>query len=271
MSKDQKGPKYDAHFTLPTDKFNARGLGGTGKVYGVCTIHRSDIPSIQYMDVDIRTVDWDKEGRVSIIQLLPHVSQDYHKLAIFNIYAVNGTENLYRDPRTGVVKGTRHDRKLVFHRLLAEECLKMEREGWAVMMAGDFNVAPDARDGHPKLRTWPMQHCVNRADFLYRFLGATTGMIGRMEEKEKLVKEDEVNRWHGVDVWRETHQHERNYTYHSRTREWGSSCDRVDYVLASKGLFEAGNIFETGILDSEVERGPSDHVPVFASIRLNSV
>jgi hypothetical protein len=59
-------PSYEAHFTLPDDPHNARGLRGNGKVYGVCSIIRSDLSS-KFDNMKVRTVDWDREGRVSVV------------------------------------------------------------------------------------------------------------------------------------------------------------------------------------------------------------
>ncbi|KAF2010596.1 DNase I-like protein [Aaosphaeria arxii CBS 175.79] len=257
-----KGPSYEVHFVLPTDKQNARGLGGSGKVYGVCSIIRTDLVVTHNVAVAAETINWDNEGRVSCIKLQPS-SKSERGLAIFNIYAVNGTENPYRDPKSGTIIGTRHDRKLEFHRLLMEESLRLEREGYNIVMAGDFNVAPDARDGYPKLRTWPQQHCVNRADFLAKYLR-------RPREEVEDVDSSIHSSWQGVDVWREAHMDERRYTYYPRTRSWGTTCDRVDYILTSKTLWDCGKVLVSGILDSEAERGPSDHVPVYASINIST-
>jgi exonuclease III len=247
VSSGDKGPMYEAHFTLPNDPYNARGLRGSGKVYGVCSILRTDLR--QRYEVNVRTVDWDKEGRVSVVELVTNS----RKLAIFNIYAVNGTENSYRDPTTGTVRGTRHVRKLEVHRLLMQECMDLEASGWDVLLAGDMNVAPDFRDGHPKLRTFPQQHSINRTDFHRRLLESKDG------EKKGL---------NGVDVWRRMHGEERRYTYYSRGREWGTSCDRVDYFIAGRRAWDEGMIKATGIMDSEGERGPSDHCPIWADIEL---
>lgn len=41
-NEDINEPRYEVFFTLPTDRFNARGPGNNGKIYGVCTILRSD-------------------------------------------------------------------------------------------------------------------------------------------------------------------------------------------------------------------------------------
>jgi exonuclease III len=248
---DAKGPLYEAHFVLPDDPYNARGLRGSGKVYGVCSILRKDL-SDKY-DINIRTVDWDREGRITVVEVKS--KSDSSKLAVFNIYAVNGTDNPYRDPATGAVKGTRHDRKLEVHRLLMQECKDLEKEGWDVLLGGDMNVALDARDGHPKLRTFPQQHDANRVDFHNKLLegedGAETGGLK------------------GVDVWRKMHGEERRYTYFSRGREWGTSCDRVDYFIAGRS-WEKGCIRACGIMDSEAERGPSDHVPIWVDFELQN-
>jgi exonuclease III len=244
-----EGPKYEAHFTLPTDSYNAHGPRGSGKVYGVCSIMRTELRTLYR--VNIRTVDWDQEGRISVVEL----ATDSAKLAIFNIYAVNGTENPYRDSRTGEVKGTRHDRKLQVHRLLMQECCELEAAGWNVLIAGDINIAPDARDGYPKLRTFPVQHRINRADFHEKLLS------GKKEQ-------DESTGLNGVDVWREMHGDERRYTYFSRGREWGSSCDRVDFVVAGRGMWDKGMVKASGIMDNKAERGPSDHCPIWVDVRL---
>jgi exonuclease III len=246
-SPSDSGPKYDAHFTLPTDVQNARGPRGSGKVYGVCSILRRDLYPTS--TVNVRTVDWDNEGRVSVDEL----TSGKEKLAVFNIYAVNGTDNPYRDPATGRVKGTRHDRKRRFHAELSQECRKLEGQGWDVLIGGDVNIAPDARDGWPNLRVFPQAHVLNRADFHERFLdsGKEVGLGG-------------------VDVWREMHEGERRYTYYPRSREWGTSCDRVDFFVLGRKAWDKGLITGCGILDSEAERGPSDHVPIWVDVSFPS-
>ncbi|KAL6707014.1 hypothetical protein ACN47E_004964 [Coniothyrium glycines] len=243
------GPEYEAHFVLPTDQYNARGLRGNGKVYGVCSILRKDLRD-KY-EISVRTVKWDHEGRISVIELVSNAV----KLAIFNIYAVNGTENPYRNPSTGSIRGTRHDRKLQVHHLLMRECLDLEQVGWDILLVGDMNVASDARDGHPKLRTFPRQHVINRADFRAKLL-------------ESPSHGGESQSFKGVDIWRQMYPEERKYTYYSRGRDWGTSCDRVDYYIAGRGAWEKDYIKNCGILDSEAERGPSDHVPIWADLQL---
>ncbi|KAH7092637.1 Endonuclease/exonuclease/phosphatase [Paraphoma chrysanthemicola] len=243
---ETRGPMYEAHFILPDDPQNARGPRGSGKVYGVCSILRTDLRDAY--NVSLRSVAWDKEGRISVVEL----QTSKCKLAVFNIYAVNGTTNPYRDPANGNVRGTRHDRKLEVHRLLMQECLKLQDQGWDVLLGGDMNVAPDQRDGHPNLRTFPYQHVLNRADF----------------HQKLLAKEDNAKGLNGVDVWREMHDEERQYTYYSRGRPWGTSCDRVDYFIAGRTLWEKAMIKACGIMNTEAERGPSDHCPIWLDIDL---
>ena len=73
----------------------------------------------------------------------------------------------------------------------------------------------------------------------------------------------------GVDVFRALRGKQRKYTYHPRgENKWGSSCDRVDLIIASKSLYENGGIDDTGILDSPQERGTSDHVPLWVKVKL---
>jgi exonuclease III len=249
-STDAQGPVYNAFFTLPTDHFNARGPRGRGKIYGVCNIIRRDLTNTYH--IGVRTVGWDNEGRVSVVEVKSRSSTA--KLAIFNLYAVNGTDNAYRDSATGAVKGTRHDRKREFHSLLMGECKELEEQGWDVLLAGDMNVALDERDGFPKLRVFPQAHVINRADFHDKLL-EDSGM-------------EKSNGFGGVDVWRKTHSEERQYTYFSPGRKWGSNCDRVDYFIAGRNAWEKGCVTACGIMDSEEEMVPSDHVPIWADFEM---
>ena len=232
------GPKYDVFFTLPTDRFNARGWGG--RVYGVSTIIRKDVHEAHVACV--RTVDWDHEGRVSVVEL-------HGGLHVWNVYAVNGTDNAWRDPESGAVVGTRHDKKLLVQRKIVEDCVEAERSGCRVLIVGDLNVAPENVDGYPNLRTFPEQHVVNRSDFNARFFRDQGGL-------------------RAVDVWRSLKGDEKRYTYFPRGRPWGSSCDRVDLIIASRSLTD--QVVDVEIFDSDEERGPSDHVPLAVEIRLSS-
>ncbi|VBB76709.1 Putative protein of unknown function [Podospora comata] len=250
---------YTLDTVLPRDKYNVRGF--QGKLYGVGTIIRKDFAR-GHVSL-IREADWDLEGRVSIVELKKGLSQD-RPLALLNIYAVNGTSSPYRLPDTGKAVGTRHDHKIVFHSRLRNECLELEAQGYNVVVAGDLNVARGVLDGHPNLRTYPSQHCLNRVDFNAKFFGQEDNKRARAHVRTSNEKQACLD---AIDVFRALHRTERRYTYHPRTAHWGSSCDRVDLILASKRLWEEGLVLSTGILDSPQERGPSDHVPLWVELK----
>jgi exonuclease III len=254
---------YILNTVLPRDKHNARGF--QGKLYGVGTILRTDFARDHVARV--RHVDWDLEGRVSIVEMRPSSGCAKSKpLALINVYAVNGTLAPYRSPEDGQIVGTRHDHKLAFHSRLRDECLALEARSFHVVVAGDLNVARGVLDGHPNLRSFPKQHCINRADFNAKFFGeednrrAQTYMDGRAD---KCLD--------AVDVFRAMHGAERRYTYYPRSRDWGSSCDRVDLIFVSKGLWEAGRVAQTGILNTPQERGLSDHVPLWVDVAMDEM
>lgn len=120
-----------------------------------------------------------------------------------------------------------------------------------------MNVAPDQRDGFPRLRTYPPDHVRNRVDFKTWLMPGLGGEGGK------------VSGFEGVDSWRAMHAEERRYTYFPRARPWGASCDRVDYFVAGKGMWDAGWVKGCGILDCVEERGPSDHVPIWGDFWCN--
>lgn len=265
---DDTGPEYTVRFCLPRDKYNARGFGR--KVYGVATIMRKD-----FFDQEVRVcreVHWDLEGRVLIVETR-------NRLAVLNLYAVNGTDFDYKDPDTGSVVGTRHDRKLAFHRLLLQECKDLERKGFRVVVTGDFNISPQPIDGFPKIRTLPEQHVRNRADYIHKFLN-----------------EENMNGLRAVDSFRYLHPKTKKYSWLSTTRPWLSSCDRVDHILLSRSIVEDRKtvltttsassplqegapsssedtslkvrLLEADILMTEADRSPSDHCPIFVTLEV---
>ncbi|POS70071.1 hypothetical protein DHEL01_v211538, partial [Diaporthe helianthi] len=269
------------HSTSTSLEFNARLLGG--KLYGVGTILREDFAN--HNVVTVRHAEWDLEGRVSIVELLRGSGAGISgrdtgpgeqgergvsapAVALVNVYAVNGTSAPYRSPENGQTVGTRHDHKIPFHSKLRDECLQLEKRGFDVVVAGDLNVARGQLDGHPNLRTWPKQHCINRADFNLKFFSKDDN-----NRADAHVGQDDPNRgepsWQGVDVFRALRGRERKYTYHPRGEsEWGSSCDRVDLIVASENLYQNGRVEDTDILDSPQERGTSDHVPLWVKLSL---
>lgn len=247
-------PSYKAFFSLPKDKYNARGFGR--KVYGVCSIVQQDFCDA-YVE-KVREVDWDLEGRFLVCETRP--MQSVPKLAIFNLYAVNGTDAPYKDPDTGKPFGTRHGRKLRVHKLLQAECKALLSRGFQIVLAGDFNVARASNDGHPNLRTSPKQHCVNRADFEARFFHRGDGS----EKPEKGECEDDEGLGL-VDSFRHLHGDKAGYTYYPRGKEFGKSCDRVDMILTSASLKH--RIAQAGIHETAADRGTSDHVPLYIHLR----
>jgi exonuclease III len=258
-SEPEVSPDYTAHFCLPTDKYNATGFGR--KVYGVCSIVRQDFAD-KYVE-RMRTVDWDAEGRFSVIETKANF--DLPKLAIFNVYMVNGTENAYKDPTTGAVTGTRHTRKLAVHRLLQAEVRKLESDGFRVIIAGDINIAVAKIDGHPNLRVTPHQHVLNRQDFTRHFLGnADTNELdsgdGTAAGETPSVGLDMA------DTFRSLHPDKKGYSYYPRGRSFGESCDRVDMILCSRSL--EARCTEAGMLATAADRGTSDHVPIYATFHL---
>lgn len=184
----------------------------------------------------IRTVDWDLEGRVLICDIAAR------SLAVINVYAVNGTTYDYRDPATGAVVGTRHDRKRAFHTLLCDEIRSYESKGWEVVVAGDINISRTKDDSFPQLRMGE-DHVRNRADF-----------------EKKLMQDLGM-----LDTFRLINGMAKKYTYRPTNRPWGAGGDRVDMILVTKGLKDA--VKAADILDgSPDERGPSDHVPLFVTM-----
>lgn len=239
-------PTYKVFFCLPRDKYNARGFGR--KVYGVCTIIRQD-----YHDSSVERVrecDWDTEGRILVCE-----TSTAPKLAIINLYAVNGTDLPYKDSQTGQVMGTRHDRKLQVHQLLQTECRHLEAKGFGVILAGDMNVARSPLDGHPKLREYPLQHCINRTDFESRFFGGTP------IHQDHKPSDAGLNM---LDSFRHLHPQTTGYTYYPRGKAFGSSCDRVDMIMLSRNL--EASLRHAGIHETPDDRGPSDHVPLYATL-----
>lgn len=227
------GPSYSTFFSLPRDKYNAKGFGG--KVCGVATLVRDDCATISS-----REVSWDREGRVLTTELEA-------KIVVINGYWVNGTDFPYKDSETGQVAGTRHDRKRGFHQLMLDETLGLQSRGYHVILAGDMNISRGPLDGHPNIRMGSC-HVENREDFNTKFFLSKGGM-------------------RGIDTFRHVHGEKRKYTYYSHARIWGNRCNRIDLIIASQSLVEEdGVLVEADILDSPQERGHSDHVPLYVTI-----
>ncbi|KAI6903283.1 DNase I-like protein [Hortaea werneckii] len=240
-------PDYVAHVNLPSDKFNARGYGR--KLYGVCSIIRQDFAD-RWVEC-VRPVDWDLEGRFLVTEL--KATFKTQRLALINAYMVNGTDYPYKDPTSGKVTGTRHHRKLEVHKLLAAECRKLETDGFAVILAGDINIAAAPIDGFPNLRTFPLQHCVNRADFKRRFLedemSCSEVVSEQASEKQSGAPQQDGNSTgpYGlgmVDTFRYLHPDTSGYTYD------------LDFEITARQSDERGYDSLKGV--EEVKKGDSD-------------
>lgn len=313
------GPRYEAHFSLPRDSHNARGPGGKGRVYGVCTIIRQDLVD---KGASVKRVGWDLEGRVSVIEIPtsatstaarepppkgPLGREDEHEnlssppaaatastqehppettlgmdnafeksLVVFNVYAVNGTDFPYRSPTTGTIISDRHAFKRRFHALLAHETGKYEQDGCDVIIAGDINISRGPLDSYPKQRMGG-EHVANRRDFEEKFMERpNSGDIGNERGGGGLGM---------IDTFRHIHAEEKKYTYHPLGRRWGEGMDRVDLILCSKSMVAGGDnragegegrhlgksnagwwLVDADILDTEAERGASDHVPLYVDV-----
>lgn len=182
--------------------------------------------------VALRTVDWDNEGRVAVLET--------HGLVLFAVYALNSTEYPYIDPITRRAQGTRADRKRHFDTLLASEMQSAVAAGRGVVAVGDFNVSRypiDALHGH--LRTHE-PHATNRRHFNATFGGFR-------------------------DIVRELYPEQDKFSWFSRTMGGADQVDkaRVDLIFVSDAVAVDG----ADTLE-DADRGQSDHCPLFVTVRL---
>lgn len=210
-------PGYRCHRSLPRDERNVTFRGG--RMYGVATFvrgrWRGEVPA------------WDREGRVVVVRR--------RRLAIVNVYAVNGTSKPWFD-EAGAIDGDRHALKRRFQAQVFELGRALRAEG-SVILVGDWNVSRTAQDTHPRLRT-EEPHARARSELETRM--AAEGF---------------------VDIWRERHPTERAYTWFNR-RTRGLDAARVDYALVSSDLVRRVRAAEIlSLLPS------SDHAPVALELR----
>ncbi|KAL8868956.1 MAG: hypothetical protein Q9174_004638, partial [Haloplaca sp. 1 TL-2023] len=288
----QRERRYDVFLNRARDRYNATGFGG--KIYGVCALVRRDLldhPASGTSNNDddedgvkqnekevlqeekeqegdgqagvrVRIPEYDLEGRVQILSL------PTHHLIIINVYAVNGTTNPYRSPQTGKVVGNRHSYKRKVHEWLHDECLRYRDKGWNTILAGDLNIALSNQDSYPQLRTGE-EHVLNRQHFQDLFLSTPlhsspphTREPHDNNDDHQAKKQRQALKMR--DSFREFHGDERKYTYRPRGRVWGEGMDRVDLILVSEGVVVRG----ADILDSEAERGRSDHCPLWVEVEV---
>jgi exodeoxyribonuclease-3 len=118
-------PGYGCHFSLPRDDRNVTFRGG--RMYGVATFVKGRWRA--------EVLEWDREGRVVAVRR--------GRLAVVNLYAVNGTSKPWLD-ESGRAAGTRHEFKRRFQARLLDLGRALREEG-SVVLIGDWNVTPTAQ------------------------------------------------------------------------------------------------------------------------------
>jgi exodeoxyribonuclease-3 len=219
-------PGFDCHCSLNADARNARYRGG--RAYGVATYTRAGLRA--------RTLvfPWDREGRLVVAGI------GKFKLAIGNVYAVNGTAKPYFDPDTGLESGDRHRFKRGFIDLFQREAQALRNAGLRLVLIGDWNVSRAKIDVTPRLRT-EAPHAAARAQINDRFMPALDL----------------------VDVFRERNADARRYTWISRRRTHRLDAARVDYALLQRPLL--AGVKSSGIAE-EPPHGGSDHLPLWVEL-----
>ena len=222
---EQALPGYACHFSLCDDPRNVTYRGG--RAYGVATWVKR-----RFARSHGRTLPWDREGRVVVVEL------PGKRLAVVNVYAVNGTSRPYFDHELGRVRGDRHAFKRRVNRLVADEARALAARGFRLVLVGDWNISRAAIDTHPRLRT-EEPHARARREF-----------------NEEILPALDV-----VDVFRALHPTARKYTWFNRHARRLDAA-RVDYALVSRALDVTG----ADIDETRAHRFGSDHAPLWIEI-----
>jgi len=230
------GPTYTAYWALNISKRGQRR-------FGVCTlVSHSWVPRIRKE----RTVEWDAEGRVHILE--------FGGWALVNVYALNGSDYAWVDPHSegdtlaaALPQKTRNERKREFNMLLLEEVKTMRFRGLRPVLIGDFNISLAKLDCYPRLRT-EAPHALARKAFNERFL-RDTGV---------------------VDVFRHVHGETKAYSWFAKGKPAGKDAARVDYALVDNGLVKDGEEGEGTVVGTGYggkNEGKSDHGIVWLDLR----
>lgn len=182
-----------------------------------------------------REVAWDAEGRVIILEMKSG-------WALVNVYALNGSEYMWRDPLGNNAPKTRNERKREFNRLLMHECHDMQARGLRLVLIGDFNISLAHPDCVPRLRT-EYPHSLARKEFNEEFIPALDV----------------------VDVYRAVHGNRPAFSWFAKGKPQGTDCARVDYALIHRSLLD--RVIETTYLEDSTERAHSDHAPLILTLR----
>lgn len=136
-----------------------------------------------------------------------------------------------------------------------------------MVIAGDMNMPRGIVDAHPALRTIPECLSLHRALFNRMFFSEKDNKRdgAYIGDERAAVKGRCLG---AVDVFRAKYGMEKRYTCYSHRKVWGDGCTRVDMILVSGQLWEDGRVIDTGILNTLMDRGVSDHVPIWAEIAL---
>ena len=220
-------PGYTCHISLSDDPRNVTFRGG--RAYGVATYISESCG-----DTVAATPEWDREGRV-LVTALPQ------RLAIVNLYAVNGTAKPYFDPSTGARQGDRHEHKQRFQDRLFGLARDLRVDA-NVVLIGDWNVSRSALDVTPRLRT-EEPHATARAQ-----------LNARLEHEG----------W--IDAFREQHPTAREYTWFGRTRAGGLDAARVDYAVVASEMWP--HLRRAEILGDPALRRGSDHAPISITLAI---
>lgn len=220
---------------------NAVNLDGDGPKYTMYTSlshatrgqRHSGVATFAKCPDDIavaREVDWDAEGRVLILEM----KQGW---ALVNVYALNGSEYMWKDPLGKGAPKTRNERKREFNRLLMEECERMQARDLRLVLIGDFNISLTEQDCYPRLRT-EYPHGLARKEF-----------------REQFIPTLDV-----VDIFRDRHKDRVSYSWFAKGKPQGKDCARVDYALIERSL--ASSVLDIAYFEDPHERAHSDHAPL---------
>ncbi|KZT12462.1 uncharacterized protein LAESUDRAFT_688987 [Laetiporus sulphureus 93-53] len=217
------GPKYSMYTALNQAKTGQRH-------FGVVT-YVKDRERVAIA----REVDWDAEGRVLILEMKSG-------WALVNVYALNGSEYMWRDLTLKSAPKTRNERKREFNRLLLQECRAMQERGLRLVLTGDFNISLTKRDCVPRLRT-EHPHSLARKEFNDEFIPGLDL----------------------VDVYRALHGDRPAFSWFAKGKPQGADCARVDYALVERSLMDS--VVDSTYFEDSTERGHSDHAPFILTLQ----
>lgn len=220
-------PGFACHASLNHDPHNGTFRGG--RAYGVATwLHDG-------LEATPMRFPWDTEGRI-IVSGLPAP-----RMAVLNVYAVNGTRRPHWDTERGGLYGDRHQFKQRFIQRLGDEARALQAGGLDLLLIGDWNISRTRQDTTPRLRT-EEPHGTARRRFNEEFV-AGLGL---------------------TDAFRHLHPDARAYTwFHPRSRHRLDAA-RVDFALLGGGLLP--RLAGAGIEADPSMRPGSDHAPLWIEL-----